>query len=124
MSLYQGPNFPQEPEFPGSEPTPPKKHKPDSFPVILMTPHALELVNDVIDRSADFDRTLAETDYHPEVKVEEGEVHCPVSQKAVLLAYGELTRAKGKLVAYIARLMDRVADPNINRKRSEKVRFE
>lgn len=116
MSLFQGPpDFPGDPLSPEPASNGPKKYEANSFPVILMTPHALDLVNTLIDRSADFDRTLAESGAKGE---------CSVSQKATLLAYGELTTAKGKLVGYIARLMDRLADPNINRKRSEQVRFE
>ena len=107
------------------EPTPETPHSASSFPVIMMTAHCLLLVDELIDRSADFDRTLAEAgDFHPEVKEEDGTEVCPIGQTTCLLAYGELTRAKGKLVSYIARLMDKAKDPAINAKRTEQVRYE
>ena len=112
--ISDGPNFPGDEGYRDLPPIPQPKHPASSFPLLHMTPHAMNLVNEVVDRSADFDRTLAEG----------GVVQCEVSQKASLLAYGDLTRAKGKLVSYIARLMDRVGDPALNIKRTEQVRYE
>lgn len=109
--------------FPDPEPDLP--FSASSFKVIMMTAHALQLVDDVIDRSADFDRTLAEAgDFHPETSGDDVAECVPIGQTTCLLAYGELTRAKGKLVSYLARLMDKVKDPSLNAKRTEQVRYE
>ena len=86
-----------------------------SFRLTNVTPHSIALVNAVIDRSADFDRSLADTSKLAK--------DCPAATDANLLAYSDLIQAKGKLVEYIARLMDKLNDPNLNRLRTSQVRF-
>jgi hypothetical protein len=74
--------------------------------MVKVTPHSLMLVDAVIDRSADFDRALAE--------------NC----ENTLAAYGDLVQAKGKLVSYIARLMDMAGDRSMNLQRTSHIRFQ
>ena len=80
------------------------------FSLVSVTPHFLALVDTLIDRSADFDRSLAE----------QGASKQP---EATLDSYGDLIRAKGKLVEYVAALMDLARDPNLNRRRTAQVRY-
>ena len=84
----------------------PKRFPKDSFTMVKVTPHSLKLVDAVIDRSADFDRALKEDCEH------------------TLTAYGDLVQAKGKLVSYLARLMDMANDRSLNAQRTSHVRFQ
>lgn len=121
MSLFQGPDF--DPDDPFAQPQererPPgsKPHAHGSFRIISVTQRSLDLVNAVIDRSADFDRALAEQRRLIQ------DPDCEATFDAPLAAYGDLVRAKGVLVEYIARLMDRVNDRGLNEKRTAQVRF-
>lgn len=83
----------------------PPKVAPKSFRLILVTPHSLKLVDEVIDRSADFDRALKE------------------GSDSALATYSDLVQAKGKLVSYMARLMDMANDKSLNAQRKSQVRF-
>ena len=95
-----------EQDFPKAK-LPPKAHVPKgTFRVIRVTPHSLELVQRVIDTSANFDRALKED--------------C----EAALNAYGDLIQARGKLVKYMARLMDMAGDASINQQRTSQVRYD
>ncbi len=78
---------------------------PGTFQIVNVTPHAVNLVEALIDRSADFDRALKE------------------GSDNALVTYGDLVQAKGKLVCYMARLMDMANDRNLNAQRTSKVRF-
>lgn len=84
----------------------PKRFPNDSFPVVRVTAHSLKLVDTVIDRSADFDRALKED--------------CD----SALSTYSDLVQAKGKLVSYMARLMDMANDKSLNSQRTSQVRFQ
>lgn len=92
-------NIPTRP--PASRPQVP----PGTFRMVSVTPHSVDLVDTTIDRSADFDRALKE------------------GSDNALEAYGDLVQAKGKLVCYIARLMDMANDRSLNAQRTSKVRF-
>lgn len=83
-----------------------QKYPPGHFHIVYITPSSLALVDAVIAKSADFDRALAE------------------KLDATSDAYGDLVQAKGKLVEYIAKLMDTANNPAINQSRSAQVRFE
>ena len=83
------------------------KVAPKTFRLLSVTPHSLKLIAEVVDRSADFDRAYDK----------EG---C----EAALIAYGDLVKAKEKLVKYIARLMDMANDQSLNRQRTSQVRFQ
>ncbi len=80
------------------------------FALVHVTPHFLALVDTLIDRSADFDRSLAEqgASKNPDVTLD---------------SYGDLVKAKGRLVEYVAALMDLAKDQNLNRRRTAQVRF-
>ena len=80
------------------------------FSLVSVTPHFLALVDALIDRSADFDRSLAE----------QGTSKLP---DMALDSYGDLIRTKGTLVEYVAALMDLAKDQNLNRRRTAQVRF-
>lgn len=101
-------DFPESDAFPGSEnyrrPAPRVPNK--SFRLINVTPHSIKLVEEVVDRAADFDRAFDR----------EG-------ADAALEAYGDLVQAKGKLVNYMARLMDMANDKSLNAQRTSQVRF-
>ena len=108
------PDEPHQPEdFPGRQPPfpqqkrlmPGKKFSRGSFHIITVTPRTIDYVNTIIDRSADYDRALKE------------------NPDAALDAYGDLMRAKGALVKFIASLMDLAKDQNLNKQRTTQVRF-
>ncbi len=81
------------------------------FALVHVTPHFLALVDATIARSADFDRSLAE------------QGSPKLSSCATLESYGDLVKAKGRLVEYVAALMDLARDSNLNRRRTAQVRF-
>ena len=119
MSLFQGADLPPDDNDDELKFLPqPKKHfAPKSFRTVAVTPRSLDLVDTVIARSADFDRALSKCN-------KGGPVNCQLASSEALEAYGDLVQAKGKLVEYMATLMDKIADPNLNRRRSSQVRFE
>ena len=84
----------------------PPRIAPKTFRLLRVTPHSLKLVQEVIDTSADFDRALKE------------------GCENALETYGELVKARGKLVKYMARLMDMANDNSLNQQRTSQVRFE
>jgi len=87
--------------------SPPRTRIPaGTFRMLRVTPHSLDLVQEVIDTSADFDRALKED--------------C----EAALVAYSGLVKARGNLVKYLARLMDMAGDASLNHQRTSKVRYE
>lgn len=86
---------------------PPKERiAPGTFRILRVTPHSLELVKQVINTSADYDRALKE------------------SADSALVAYGSLVQARGKLVKYMARLMDMAGDASLNQQRTSQVRYD
>lgn len=100
---------------------PPAKGVPrGSFRVLNLTPRSMDLLDAVIDRSADFDRSLAET----RKAGEDEDGPCSEATESNLKAYGDLVQAKGKMAEYLARLMDRVNDPGLNEQRSVVVRYD
>ncbi len=119
MSLFQGPDdFPNDDDDMKAFPKPPQQSFPaHSFRIVSVTPRSLDLVDVVIARSADFDRALSESS-------KATEEDCLAGSKVALDAYGDLVQAKGKLVEYMATLMDKINDPNLNKRRSAQVRFE
>jgi len=110
LAMFQD-NFPEDKDNaflqPQLPPVSKKRHPNGSFRVINITPKALKLVDAVVDTSADFDRAFDR----------EG---C----EAALHAYGDLVKAKGDLVKYIARLMDELNDPVLNGQRTSQVRYQ
>ena len=121
MSLFQGADFPvdddDELRFLPKEEKKDRRFPANSFRTVAVTPRSLDLVDVVIARSADFDRALSES-------ANAAEEDCLAGSEAALAAYGDLVQAKGKLVEYMAALMDKIGDPNLNRRRSSQVRFE
>ncbi len=106
--------FQDDVQFPGDSSTEDFQRQPrfakGHFALVHVTPHFIALVDALIDRSADFDRSLAE----------QGASKLP---DMALDSYGDLVKAKGKLVEYVAALMDLARDPNLNRRRTAQVRF-
>lgn len=100
-------------------PPPGKKFPNKSFVLLSLTPRSLALVDTVIARSADFDRTLADA-----ARVAENPEDTPLAALLPLEAYADLVQAKGALVTYISNLMDKANDPLLNLQRTSKVRFE
>lgn len=121
-------NFPPEDDYSSLRSlgkSPPKFGK-GHFRLVQITPKVMDLIDTLVDRSADFDRSLVESGNtaHPQVPAKEDDEQCTVAAEEPLRAYGDLIKAKGDLVKYIVVLMDKLDDPNLNARRSLVLRFD
>lgn len=83
------------------------------FTLLRMTPISLELVHDLKDAAAAY-----------EVSIRAVSDKVPGAVNATLNRYGDLTRAEGALVAYMAQLMDLAKHPELEKRRTKQVRYE
>jgi len=83
------------------------------FTLLRMTPVSLDLIHALKDAAAAY-----------EVSIRAVSDKVPGAVTSVLERYGDLTRAEGALVAYMAQLMDLAKHPELEKRRTKQVRYE
>lgn len=83
------------------------------FTVLRITPVSLDLVHALKNAAAAY-----------EVALRAVSDKVPGAVDATLNRYGDLTRAEGALVAYMAQLMDLAKHPELEKRRTKQVRYE
>lgn len=85
----------------------------NSFLVLRMTPISMDLLGVLKDAAAAY-----------EVSLRAVSDKVPNAVAATLERYGDLTKAEGALVAYMAQLMDLAKHPELEKRRTKQVRYE